>query len=125
MTLLKTTRTPYLFDKAIAAHVVHAELKHFAADASAHGPTEEELQSLTRRLSWITDKDLNWCEIDQLVSLARELRTVEAGTHPMLTVNRAGTVDDTDHVRASVLLSLFWETSLVLGTVRARWENLA
>lgn len=125
MTMLQTTRTPYLFDKDLAVHIIFAEVKHFAAEMSIHGPSEDELQTLTRRLAFLTDTDLKWCEVDQLVSYASELRTVEAGTHPNLHVNAAGTVDDTDHVRGSLLITMFWEISLVLGTVKARWELAA
>jgi len=125
MTLLQTTRTQYLFDKDLAAHIVLAEIKHFAAEASIHGPSEAELQTLTRRLAWIIDKDLRWTDTDQLVSYARELRTIEAATHPGLRVNDAGTVDNTDHVRGSLLITLFWEISMILGTVKTRWEVLA
>jgi hypothetical protein len=121
-TFLESTRTPYLFDKDLAARIIFAEVKHFAGEMSLHGPSEEELQTLTRRLSWLTDTDLKWCDVDGLVSYARELRTIENGTHPLLTVNNAGTVDNTGHLRDSLLLTMFWETSLTLGTIKTRWE---
>jgi hypothetical protein len=121
-TFLESTRTPYLFDKDLAARIIFAEIKHFAGEMSIHGPSEEELQTLTRRLSWLTDTDLKWCDVDGLVSYARELRTIENGTHPLLTVNNAGTVDNTGHLRDSLLLTMFWETSLTLGTIKTRWE---
>jgi len=75
------------------------------------------------RTPYLFDKDLRWTDTDQLVSYARELRTIDAATHPNLRVNDAGTVDNTDHVRGSLLITLFWEISLVLGTVKARWEE--
>jgi hypothetical protein len=122
-TFLESTRTPYLFDKNLANHIVFAEIKHFAADIACFtGPSETELQTLTRRLAWLTDRDLNWCDIDQLVTYARELGTIENGTHPDLQVNAAATVDNTDHVRDALLLTLYWETSLTLGTIKTRWE---
>jgi len=125
MTLLNPTRTPYLFDKDLAVHIVFAEVKHFAAEASIHGPSEDELQTLTRRLAFLIDTDLNWCDVDGLVSYAKELRQVENGTHDALHTNAAGTVDDTDHVRGSILITMFWEIGLILGTVKARWELAA
>lgn len=125
MTLLNPTRTPYLFDKDLAVHIIFAEVKHFAAEASIHGPSEDELQTLTRRLAWIVDRDLRWTDIDQLVSYAAELRAIAAATHPNLRVNDAGTVDNTDHVRGSLLITMFWEIGLVLGTVKSRWELAA
>lgn len=115
--------TEYLFDKDLAAHIIHAEIKHFAAEMSIHGPSEDELQTLTRRLSWLVDRDLRWTDIDALVAYAAELRTIEAGTHDDLQVNAAGTVDNTDHVRNSLLITMFWEISLALGTIKARWEQ--
>ena len=123
MTLLNPTRTAYLFDKDLAAHIVYAEIRTFAQDMSIHGPSEAELETLTRRLSYLVDKDLRWTDTDTLVSYAKELRTIAAGTHPELITNSAGTVDNTDHVRGSLLLELFWEITLTLGTVRTRWEQ--
>jgi hypothetical protein len=31
-------------------------------------------------------------------------------------------VDNTGHLRDSLLLTMFWETSLTLGTIKTRWE---
>jgi hypothetical protein len=121
--LFESTRAPYLFDKDLAVHIVFAEVKHFAGEMSIHGPSEHELRTLTRRLAWLTDTDLNWCDVDGLVTYARELRTIHAGTHPLLNVSRDGTVDNTGHLRDSLLLTMFWETNLVLGTVTTRWEE--
>lgn len=125
MTLLNPTRTPYLFDKDLAVHVVFAEVKHFAAEAGIHGPSGFEIQTLTRRLSWLVDRDLDWTDIDVLAADARELRTIDSGTHPDLQVNTAGTVDNTDHLRGGLLIGLFWEITTILGTVRTRWEESA
>jgi hypothetical protein len=121
-TYLESTRTPYLFDKDLAARITFAEIRHFAAECSIHGPSEAELQTLTRRLAWITDKDLRWTDVDLLVSYARELRTIENATHPGLRVNDAGTVDNTDHLRGSLLITLYWEISMILGSITTRWE---
>jgi hypothetical protein len=124
--ITKTNKpTSYLFDKDLAAHIVFAEVNHFAAEASAHGPSEDELQTLTRRLAYLTDTDLRWTDIDTLVAYANELRTVENGTHDQLDVNDAGTVDNTDHVRNSLLITMFWEIGLILGTIKSRWELAA
>ena len=123
MTLLQSTRTPYLFDKDLAVRIVFAEINAFAADMSIHGPSEMELETLTRRLSYLVDKDLRWTDTDVLVSYAKELRTINAGTHEDLEVNTAGTVDNTDHVRGSLLLAFFWEITTTLGTIRTRWEQ--
>ena len=123
MTLLQPTRTAYLFDKDLAVRIVYAELNTFARDMSLHGPSEAELETLTRRLSYLVDKDLRWTDTDVLVSYAKELRTVNNGTHPGLDANTAGTVDNTDHVRGSLLIAFIWEITTTLGTVRTRWEH--
>jgi hypothetical protein len=116
---------PYLFDKDLAVHIVFAEINHFAAEMSINGPSEDELQTLTRRLSWLVDRDLRWTDVDTLVAYAKELRQVEDGTHENLHINAAGTVDDTGHVRGSLLITMFWEIGLSLGTIKARWELAA
>jgi len=123
MFTLNPTRTPYLFDKDLAARLVFAEVKHFAAEMSANGPSEMELETLTRRLSYLVDKDLRWTDTDVLVSYAKELRTVDNGTHDELDVSPSGSVDNTEHIRGSLLITLFWEISMILGTVKARWEE--
>ena len=120
---LNHTRQAYLFDKDLAVHIVYAEINTFAQDMSIHGPSEQELETLTRRLSDLVDKDLRWTDTDVLVSYAKELRTVTAGTHPNLEVNGAGTVDNTEHVRGGLLIAFIWEIVQILGTVRTRWEN--
>ena len=123
MTLLQPTRQAYLFDKDLAVHIVYAEINTFAQDMSIHGPSEAELETLTRRLSYLVDKDLRWSDTDVLVSYAKELRTIEAGTHPNLVVNGAGTVDNREHVRGSLQIAFIWEIVTSLGTVRTRWEH--
>lgn len=102
------TRTPYLFDKDLASRVVYAEIRAFAAGMNPNGRSEEEVQTFTRRLSWLTDRDLNWCDVDQMISYAAEYRDAV-----------------TAHARGSLLLELFWEITTALGTVPARWENVA
>ena len=121
---ITTHSTPrqYLFNKDLAANIIHAEVKHFAAGANPNGVTEDELQTLTRRLSWLVDRDLKWTDVDTLVAYANELRTIENGTHPNLRVNAAGTLDNTAHVRDSLLLSLYWEITMILGAMPNRWE---
>ena len=121
--LLESTRTAYLFDKDLAAHIVYAEIRAFARTMSLHGPSEAELETLTRRLAWLVDKDLRWTDTDTLVAFAKELQTIAAGTHHLLVVNSAGTVDNTDHVHGSVLIELFWEITLTLGAIKTRWEE--
>lgn len=120
---LNHTRQAYLFDKDLAVHIVYAEINTFAQDMSIHGPSEQELETLTRRLSYLVDKDLRWTDTDVLVAYAKELRQINAGTHEDLERNTAGTVDNTDHLRGSLMIAFIWEIVQILGTVRTRWEN--
>ena len=120
---LQSTRTAYLFDKDLATKIVYAEINAFTAAMSIHGPSEAELETLTRRLSWLVDKDLRWTDTDTLVAYAKELRTVDAGTHYSLIINSSGTVDNTEHVRGALIIEFIWEIVQILGTVRTRWEQ--
>lgn len=114
--------TQYLFTKDTAALIIAAEVNHFAAGANPNGVSEDELQTLTRRLSWLVDRDLKWTDVDTLVAYANELRTIDNGTHPNLLTNAAGTIDNTSHLRESLLLSMFWEITMILGSMSSRWE---
>lgn len=117
--------TEYWFTKDLAANIVYAEVRNFVGEMSAHGPSEAELQTLTRRLSYLIDRDLHWCDIDTLVSYARELRTVENGTHDELDISRDGTTDNTDRVMAWVLTPYFGEIDMLLTGIRTRLELAA
>lgn len=123
MLTFSSTRTDYLFDKDLAVKIVYAEINAFTQDMSIHGPSEAELESLTRRLAWLVDKDLRWTDTDTLVAYAKELRTIAAGTHPYLEINSSGTVDNREHVRGSLIVEFIWEIVQILGTVRTRWEH--
>lgn len=98
----KHNATEYEFTKDLAAHIVFAEVKHFAREMNTNGPSEDEIQSLTRRLAYLVDRDLNWCEIDQLVTWAKELDTANNG---------------------ALLAEMFWEINSVLGACRIRYEK--
>jgi hypothetical protein len=41
---------------------------------------------------------INGADLNQLITDFEELESLECGTHPDLTVNRAGTVDNTDEL---------------------------
>jgi hypothetical protein len=125
MIKLKSNPAPYEFTKDTASKLIFAEVKHFTEECSIHGPSEDELQTLTRRLSWLVDRDIRWTDVDLLVSYAKELRTIDAGTHPNLRVDAAGTVDNTGHLTDSLMLNMFWEINLTLGDLRPRLELAA
>lgn len=115
----------YLFDKALAANIIYAETTHFAAECSIHGPSEAELQSLTRKLSWLIDKDLNWTDVDMIVGYAFELRRLAAGTHDLLQLNGSGTVDNRDQVLSWITVPMFGEIEFMVAAVPTRWELAA
>lgn len=115
----------YLFDKDLAAHIIYAEAKHFAAECSLHGPSEAELQSLARKLSWLVDKDLNWTDVDLIVGYCLELRQISAGTHPLLGISRSGSVDNTEQVTSWTTVPLFGEIGFMVAGVPTRWELAA
>lgn len=115
----------YLFDKDTAANIIFAEVQHFTAECSIHGPSEDELQDLTRKLSWLVKKDLNWTDLDVIVGYAFELRRLEAGTHELLVLNGSGTVDNRDQVRSWITIPMFGEIDFMVATIPTRWELAA
>lgn len=125
MIATKSNPAAYEFTKDIAALLVFAEVRHFTAECSAYGPSEDELQTLTRTLAYKVDRDLRWTDVDVLASYAKELATIENGTHPNLLVNGAGTVDNSGHLTDSLLLSMHWEINQILGAMPVRHEVAA
>lgn len=124
MDLLDSTHS-YLFDKALAANIIYAEVQNFAGECSIHGPSEDELQDLTRKLSWLVRKDLNWTDIDVIVGYAFELRQLAAGTHEYLELNGAYTVDNREQVRSWITVPMFGEIEFMVASVPTRWELAA
>lgn len=115
----------YLFDKDTAANIIYAEAQRFAAECSAHGPSEAELQSLARKISWLIDKDINWADLDVIVQYAFELRQLAAGTHEFLELNGAYTVDNREQVRSWITVPMFGEIGFMVAGVPTRWELAA
>lgn len=124
MTFLDSTHG-YLFDKDTAANIIYAEAVRFAGECSIHGHSEAELQSLTRKLSWLIDKDLNWADLDTIVMYAVELRRLAAGTHEYLELNGTYTVDNREQVRSWITVPMFGEIDFMVAGVRTRWELAA
>lgn len=115
----------YLFDKDTAANIIYAETLRFTKECSAHGPSEAELQSLARKISWLIDKDINWADLDVIVGYGFELRQLEAGTHEYLELNGAYTVDNREQVRSWITVPMFGEIAFMVAGVRTRWELAA
>lgn len=115
----------YLFDKATAANIIYAEATRFAAECTGHGYSEAELQSLTRKLSWLIDKDLHWADLDTIVGYAFELRQIAAGTHELLDLNTSGTVDNREQAHAWITVPMFGEIDFMVAGVPTRWELAA
>jgi hypothetical protein len=80
--------TSYDFTKDLAANIVYAEVKHFAATENANVRTEDEIQTLTRRLSYLVDRDLHWCDVDELVDQVNHYRELRAGHESFLSYLR-------------------------------------
>ena len=115
----------YLFDKDTAANIIYAETLRFTAECSAHGPSEDEIQDLARKISWQIRKDINWADLDVIVGYGFELRQLEAGTHDLLQLNGAGTVDNRDQVRSWITVPMFGEIAFMVAGVPTRWELAA
>ncbi|QDG61210.1 hypothetical protein [Pseudarthrobacter sp. NIBRBAC000502771] len=115
----------YLFDKDTAANIIYAEALRFTAECSAHGPSEAELQSLARKISWLIDKDINWADLDVIIGYAFELRQLENGTHEYLELNGAYTVDNREQVRSWITTPMFGEIDFMVAGVPTRWELAA
>jgi len=115
----------YLFDKDTAAHIIYAEALRFTAECSAYGPSEDEIQDLTRKLSWQIRKDLNWIDLDVIVGYAFELRQLEDGTHEYLQLNGTYTVDNREQVRSWITVPMFGEIDFMVASVPTRWELAA
>lgn len=124
MTLTDSTYG-YLFDKDTAANIIYAEALRFAAECSYHGPTEAEVQSLARKISWLIDKDINWADLDTIVGYAFELRRHAAGTHELLNMNGSGTVDNREQVLSWITVPMFGEIGFMVAAVPTRWELAA
>lgn len=115
----------YLFDKDTAANIIYAEALRFTAECSAHGPSEDEIQDLARKLSWQLRKEINWTDLDVIVGYAFELRRLEAGTHEYLNLSGDGTVDNRDQVRAWITVPMFGEIDFMVASIPTRWELAA
>jgi hypothetical protein len=86
--------SPLMLTKPMAHSVVRFVAGSFAADMPMGGYTETELQTLSRKLSFMIDADVQWTTLDHLVETLRELDELDRGGHHMLNVNRSGTVDN-------------------------------
>jgi len=115
----------YLFDKDLAANIVHAEAKRFHTDTPIGGYTEAELQDLARKLSWILAKDINPADLDTIIMYVAELASIDAGTHEDLNTNPAGTIDNRGELRDRITALLFEEITYMVVGVRTRWELAA
>ena len=98
--------TTFEFTKDLAAHIVYAEARHFTAGENRHGRSEDEVRTLTRRLSWLTDRDLHWCDVDELIDQLRHLSGLRAGQESYL-----------GYIRFNI--------DTMLGTIRPRFEVAA
>jgi len=93
MTHMKSN-AEYLFTQDTAAHIIYAEVRHFAAEESLHGRTEEEVRTLTRTIAYKIDQDLHWADIDELIDQIKHLQAIAAGTDDEVRLNNERTIDN-------------------------------
>ena len=93
MTTLQNT--PLMFDRSMAAQVIRFVAGTYTAEKPMGGYTEDELQSIARKLSFMIDADVQWTALDHLMETIWELEELDRGTHNMHNVNQFGTVDNT------------------------------
>lgn len=115
----------YLFDKDLAAHIIYAEARRFAAETPATGYTEAEVQTLERKLSWLIDKDLHWADLEPIIGYAFELRQLDNHTHELLELNGSGTVDNRELMWSWITVPMFGEIAFMVAGVPTRWELAA
>lgn len=121
----KFTASEYLFTKDLAANIVYAEVKHFADEMSLHGPSEDEVQTLTRTIAYKIDKDLNWASVDELVDQVRHLQQIVAGTADEVRLNEQRTIDNRAYLLGSHLPYVWSNIDAMLSGVKARYEVAA
>ena len=124
MTLLQRTRE-YLFTADLATNIVYAEVQHFTQEMSIHGPTEDEVQTLTRRLQYKIDKDLNWVDVDELIDQVQHLKKISAGTDDEVRLNEARTVDNRAYLLGRYFPYLLSNIEAMTGQIRPRYEMVA
>jgi hypothetical protein len=124
MDLLNRNRL-HLFTADTAAHIIYAEIRHYLTEEPIGGPSEAELQTLTRRLSWLVDKDLNWTDIDELVYQIRQITQVQNGTSHMVVMNESRTVDNRDHLLSGLFPYTKYNLDQIVGSIRPRYEAAA
>lgn len=117
--------TPLMFDRSMAAQVVRYVTGTFAADGPAMY-TEDELQTLARKLSFMIDADVQWTALDHLVETIRELGEVDRGIHELLTVSPSGSVNNTlwllDNIEGRITESVNYV--LLTGHFHVRYADL-
>ena len=88
------SKPEYVFTKDTAAHIIYAEVRHFTAEESIHGRTEEEVRTLTRAIAYKIDQDLHWTDVDELIDQIKHLQAIAAGTDDEVRLNNERTIDN-------------------------------
>lgn len=115
----------YLFTKDLAAHIVYAEVQHFTTEMSLHGPSEDEIQTLTRTIAYKIDRDLHWVDVDELVGQVVRLNRIAAGTDDKVRMNDARTVDNRAYLTGSLMPYVADNIAAMVSGVKARYEVAA
>jgi hypothetical protein len=124
MTLLQRSKE-YLFTAELAANIIYAEVQHFTQEMSIHGPSEDEVQTLTRRLSYLVDKDLRWADVDELIDQVVHLNKIAAGADDEVRLNESRTVDNRAYLMGRYFPYLLANIEAMTGQIRPRYEMAA
>lgn len=123
--ILFNSNREYLFTPDLAAHIVYAEVKHFVTEMSLHGPSEDEVRTLTRTLAYKIDKDLHWTDVDELIDQVQHLNRVAAGTDEEVRLNEQRTIDNRAYLVGKYLPYLRSNIDSMLSGIKPRYEVAA
>jgi len=115
----------YLFDKATAAHIIYAEVRHFVAEEPLHGRTEEEVRTLTRAIAYRIDQDLHWADIDEVIDQIKHLQAIAAGTDDEVHLNESRTIDDRAYLIGRYFPYLRSNIDQLVRHIKPRYELAA
>jgi len=111
--------SPLILSKTMAHDIVRYVSGSFAAEGPADY-TEDELQTLARKLSYMVDADVQWTALDHLVMTIRELEKLERGTHPTLNISPSGSVNNSQWLLDNIQDRIKESVDYVLMTAHFR-----
>lgn len=112
----------YEFTKEQAAIVAHAMIVNYW---ESHTNADQDAERLSCRLTGALEIFVLPSDVENALNWLDELAQVENGTHDMLDVNRAGTVDNTAALTEYLESELATAISDVVSTFKTRFELAA